>query len=60
LTANNLIEFFNVLPKEEQYKFMGLAEKILEPKKINRSKPKKCVLSEQEAIQYLVTTIFKK
>lgn len=60
MTANNLIEFFNVLPKEEQYKFMGLAEKILEPKKINQSKTKKSVLTEQEAIRYLVTNIFKK
>lgn len=60
MTANNLIEFFNVLPKEEQYKFMGLAEKILEPKKINLSKPKKCVLTEQEAIRHLITVVFNK
>ena len=60
MTANNLIEFFNVLPKEEQYKFMGLAEKILEPKKINQSKPKKCVLTEQEAIRHLITVVFNK
>jgi hypothetical protein len=60
LTANNLIGFFNVLPKEEQYKFMLLAEKILEPKKIIQSKVKKCVLSEQEAIRYLTTVVFKK
>lgn len=39
---------------------MELAEKLLEPKKINQSKTKKSVLTEQEAIRYLVTTIFKK
>ena len=60
MTANNLIGFFNVLPKDEQYKFMELAKKLLEPKKINQSKPKKSVLSKQDAIRYLVTTVFKK
>lgn len=60
MTANNLIEFFNVLPKEEQYKFMELAEKLLEPKKINLSKTKKKVLTKEEAIRYLITTVFRK
>jgi hypothetical protein len=59
MTADNLIAFFTVLPKEEQYKFMESAEKLLQPKKINQSKTKKNVLSKQEAIQYLITNVFK-
>lgn len=38
---------------------MVLAKKNLEPKKNVQSKLKKCVLSEQEAIRYLTTVIFK-
>ncbi|HCQ12056.1 hypothetical protein [Flavobacterium sp.] len=59
MTANNLIEFFNVLPAEEQYKFMQLAEKSLEPKKLRFPKKKSETLTQKEAIQYLITNHFK-
>ncbi len=60
MTANNLIEFFNVLPQEEQYKFMVLAKNILKPQTTNLSKKKKPVLTKEDAIRYLVQNIFKK
>lgn len=59
MTANNLIEFFKVLPVEEQYKFMQLAEKSLDTKKIRFPKKKAEILTQREAIQYLITKHFK-
>jgi hypothetical protein len=59
LTANNLIEFFKVLPVEEQCKFMQLAEKSFESKKLIFPKKKKEILTQSEAIKYLITKHFK-
>jgi hypothetical protein len=59
LTAVNLIAFFKALPKEEQYKFMELTKEMTKPIKINLPKNKKPVLTDEEALRYLTTVIFK-
>jgi hypothetical protein len=59
VTAINLIEFYKVLPLEEQYKFLKLAESCTKPKSIKYSKKEKPVLSDAEALQYLTSVIFK-
>ena len=59
MTAENLIAFYKVLPLEEQRKFMRLTEKITKPIKINIPKKKKTILSDEEALRYLTTVIFK-
>lgn len=59
MTATNLIEFFKVLPKEEQKIFMGLAEKICTPfATISKRKPNS-VLTKEQASDYLLSTTFK-
>jgi hypothetical protein len=59
LTAENLISFFKVLPLEERRKFMGLAEKLIEPKKVKFPVKKKPVLTDEDALRYLTTVTFK-
>lgn len=59
MTADNLIAFYNALPQEEQRKFLGLTKEITKPIKINVPKKKKIVLTDEEALWYLTTVIFK-
>jgi hypothetical protein len=56
LTATNLIEFFKVLPKEEQKIFMGLAEKICTPIAKRKSN---AVLTKEQSLDYLLSSTFK-
>lgn len=60
MTAENLISFFKVLPFEEQEKFVGMASKIIEPKKVRLPKQRKQVLTQEEAFRYLTETHFNK
>lgn len=59
MTAENLIAFYKVLPEEEQRKFLGLTKEITKPIKINVPKKKEPVLTNEEALRYLTTVIFK-
>lgn len=58
MTAENLISFFKVLPLEEQRKFMGFAEKMIEPKKLKFPVKKKPVLTDEDALRYLTSKVF--
>jgi hypothetical protein len=59
LTATNLIEFFKVLPKEEQKNFMVLAEKITTPIIPKRGNKHSVPLTKEQALQYLLSSTFK-
>lgn len=61
MTANTVYEVFLALPIEEKEKFMVLATKeksktSFDFKKIKRHKEK---FTEQDAIEYLLETVFK-
>lgn len=60
MTAENLISFFKVLPLDEQRKFMGFAEKMVEPKKVKFPVKKKPVLTFEDAITYLTNKVFNR
>ncbi len=60
MTAENLISFFDVLPFEEQVKFVRLASKKIEPKKVQLPKQRKPVLTQEEAFKYLTENHFNK
>lgn len=52
--------FFNVLPEVEQQKFIKLAAEVIASLKVTSSKKQMAVLTEEEAMQYLIAKHFNK
>ncbi|MDD3003789.1 hypothetical protein [Flavobacterium sp.] len=60
MTAENLIPFFKVLTLLEQQKFIKLAAVVNTHAKVTSAKKQKAILTEEEAIQFLIAKHFNK
>ena len=61
MNANTVYEVFLALPSEEKEKFIVLVngEKIKTPFNLEKKKNKDATFTKQDAISYLLATVFK-